>query len=145
MFPDDHRYDNIIEFPRPESRRPKMPRSDRAARFAPFSALPGLEDALGEAARSPEPPRRRQPDPMALADRRLRKLEEHVDERPSVTISFYIPDARGCPYETVSGPVRRVCMKDGVVVLGDGRTIRTGDVISVDGALYDGDDETCDF
>ena len=34
---------------RPESARPKMPRSQRAKQFAPFDALTGLSEKLREA------------------------------------------------------------------------------------------------
>lgn len=39
---DTHRYDDIINLPHPTSKEhPRMPNSDRAAQFAPFSALNG--------------------------------------------------------------------------------------------------------
>ena len=47
----DHRYDDIIELPRPEPQRhPRMPRADRAAQFAPFAALTGFEDVIEQTA-----------------------------------------------------------------------------------------------
>ena len=47
MFPgepgDDHRYDDIIDLPRPVSAaHPPMPLASRAAQFAPFAALTGF-------------------------------------------------------------------------------------------------------
>lgn len=44
---ESHQYDDIINLPRPVSKthRP-MTISDRAAQFAPFSALTGLNEAL---------------------------------------------------------------------------------------------------
>ena len=42
-------YDDIINMPHHVSvRRPPMPLSDRAAQFAPFSALTGYENAIDE-------------------------------------------------------------------------------------------------
>lgn len=44
------RYDDIIGLPRHVSQiRPQMPRSVRAAQFAPFAALAGFEEAVREA------------------------------------------------------------------------------------------------
>ena len=44
-------YDDIINLPRPEScRRPALPLGGRAAQFAPFAALVGLEDELDDTA-----------------------------------------------------------------------------------------------
>ena len=48
----DHRYDDIIDLPRPESQRhPRMPRLERAAQFAPFAALTGFEGVIEDTAR----------------------------------------------------------------------------------------------
>lgn len=46
-----HKYDDIIEMPHHESAtRPKMSNIDRAAQFAPFAALTGLDDAIDDTA-----------------------------------------------------------------------------------------------
>ena len=48
----DHRYDDIIDLPRPEPQRhPRMPRSERAAQFAPFAALTGFGEVIQDTAR----------------------------------------------------------------------------------------------
>ena len=39
-------YPDIIDLPRPVSRRPPMPRADRAKIFSPFSAVKGYDDAV---------------------------------------------------------------------------------------------------
>ena len=45
------KYDDIINLPHHQSRvRKHMPQIDRAAQFAPFSALTGLDDAMKDAA-----------------------------------------------------------------------------------------------
>lgn len=47
-----HRYDDIIHLPHPVSKtHPQMPRSDRAAQFAPFAALTGYHEAIEETIR----------------------------------------------------------------------------------------------
>lgn len=44
-----HKYDDIIKLPHPVSKKHRqMSLHDRAAQFAPFSALTGLEEALRE-------------------------------------------------------------------------------------------------
>ena len=48
----NEKYDEIIYMDRHESEKhPRMPRLDRAAQFAPYSALSGYEDAVEETAR----------------------------------------------------------------------------------------------
>lgn len=52
---DRHRYDDIIGLPHHVSKtRPRMPVQDRAAQFAPFSALTGHKEAVRETARKTE-------------------------------------------------------------------------------------------
>ena len=47
-----HRYDDIIDLPRPVSKtHSPMPSADRAAQFAPFAALTGHGEAVKETAR----------------------------------------------------------------------------------------------
>ncbi len=44
---DTQQYEDIIHLPHHQSaRRPRMPLMDRAAQFAPFSALEGYEEVL---------------------------------------------------------------------------------------------------
>ena len=48
-YKDSHRYDDIIQLPHYQSKtRPHMSLHDRAAQFAPFSALTGYENAIDE-------------------------------------------------------------------------------------------------
>ena len=48
----NEKYEKIINLPRHvSSKRAQMPREDRAAQFAPYSALSGYEDAVEETAR----------------------------------------------------------------------------------------------
>ena len=52
---DDHKYDDIINLPHHVStRHPQMPMINRAAQFAPFSALAGHGDAIRKTARLTE-------------------------------------------------------------------------------------------
>lgn len=45
-----NKYSDIIDMDRPVSKHPKMSMHDRAAQFAPFAALAGLEEELEETA-----------------------------------------------------------------------------------------------
>ena len=47
----EHRYDDLLDTPRPEPRRhPRMPMADRAAQFAPFAALTDFKELLDRVA-----------------------------------------------------------------------------------------------
>ena len=50
-----HQYDDIIRLPHHVSEKhPRMSMNDRAAQFAPFSALTGYEDVIAETGRPTE-------------------------------------------------------------------------------------------
>ena len=52
MSRDPFPYEDIIDLPHPVSRKHKpMDRTDRAAQFAPFAALTGLDSAMEDTAR----------------------------------------------------------------------------------------------
>ena len=62
-------YEDILNLPRPVSgRHPRMPIEDRAAQFAPFSALSGYEDAIREAAKQAEESARNEYGTRPLSD-----------------------------------------------------------------------------
>ena len=62
-------YEDILNLPRPVSgRHPRMPIEDRAAQFAPFSALSGYEDAIREAAKQAEESARDEYGTIPLSD-----------------------------------------------------------------------------
>ena len=101
----NEKYEKIINLPHHVSKtRPPMSRSDRAAQFAPYSALSGYEDAVEETAR--------------LTDRRI-ELDEYEKEKINsaltalltsppdtvVKITYFRPDRykSGGAYVSVTG------------------------------------------
>ncbi|MBR6228422.1 MAG: hypothetical protein IKQ97_01640 [Eubacterium sp.] len=42
------KYADIIDLPRPQSKRPRMSAENRAAQFAPFAALTGYHESVEE-------------------------------------------------------------------------------------------------
>ena len=104
------RYERIIGLPHHTSRvRRRMPRENRAAQFAPYSALSGYEDAVVESAR--------------LTDKKI-ELDEYEKERINLTlvsllcappdtrvsVTYFSPDKRksGGAYITATGEVGRI-------------------------------------
>ena len=103
-------YDDIIRLPHHISQNhPQMPLRDRAAQFAPFSALTGYEAAVGETAR--------------------------LKDRPEVTIEYFVPDERksGGAYVTVTGRVRHISVPERTLVMEDGTVIPLDDIVSLTG------------
>ena len=85
-------YDDIIHLPRHVSKRhPQMSLYNRAAQFAPFSALTGYGDAIAETARQTNPKIEMLEDDRQLMDRKLSILNTCLEEEPTITITYSNP------------------------------------------------------
>ena len=132
-------YDDIIHLPHHVSTlHPQMSLYDRAAQFAPFKALTGYEDDVEETARLTDDRIELDEERIEQLDARLQLLEEHLAETPTVSITFFRPDAHkdGGSYETATGVVKKVDTVRRVIVLRDGREIAIGDVYGITGELF---------
>ncbi|MGN0599066.1 MAG: hypothetical protein ACI4JK_04150 [Oscillospiraceae bacterium] len=106
-----NKYDDIISLPHHTSMsRQPMSRMNRAAQFAPFAALTGFEDCTDEAARlTSEKPELTEMMQNELNEK-LHIIMERINERPEVTVTYFIPDAlkEGGAITLYSGAVRRI-------------------------------------
>lgn len=74
-----HQYDDILNLPRPVSRRHRpMPLEERAVQFAPFAALTSYEEILMEAARPTRDCPQLSEDEQTWLDARLQLLRERI-------------------------------------------------------------------
>ena len=102
-------YDDIKHLTRPQyDALPPMPMSDRAAQFSPFAALVGYGDAVAETARLVDSKAELTEDSAAALNESLNRLLAVIDERPTVKLTYFIPDERksGGRYITKTGEVR---------------------------------------
>ena len=133
------RYDDIIDLPRPVSKKhPPMPLSDRAAQFSPFAALTGYGDAVNEHARPTD--ERIAPDESALyeLDIKLGTLLAHISELPELTVTFFVQDEKksGGAYVEKSGRLRRLDRDLRSLIMDDGAMIPICDVYELDSPLF---------
>ena len=127
-------YDDIIHLPHHVSQNhPQMPLRERAAQFAPFVALTGYEEAVGETAQLTAERCELDPQEAEELNRRLTDLAARLKDRPEVTIEYFVPDDRkaGGAYVTVTGRVRHISVSEKVLVMEDGTEIPLEDVDSV--------------
>ena len=120
-------YDDIINLPRPTSKRhPRMPIRDRAAIFSPFAALSGHGAAIAETARLTERRIELDEDTRAELDRRQAVLLEH-------TITWFQPDERkdGGAYLTATGRLKKFRL-----LLADGTEIPMKDVVALESGIF---------
>lgn len=130
----NEKYNEIIDKPHYVSPiRAPMTRSDRAAQFAPYSALSGYEDAVKETARRTE--------------HRI-ELDEYEKEKINVTlnslltapidtrvsITFFRPDERkqGGEYVTVTGEIGKIDDTTHEITLVGGCPIKLEDIIYIE-------------
>ena len=110
-------YDDLLNQPRPESRRPKMPRAERAKQFMPFAALRGFDDVIDDRAALRALRRQLSEDELTELDDGFRSIAAAVARggRPAAELTVFTPDpARWTPetpwgaYHTVTGAVDKV-------------------------------------
>ena len=129
-------YDDIIRLPHHVSQKhPQMPLRERAAQFAPFAALTGYEEAVGETARLTAERRELDPQEAEELNRRFAALIARLPERPEATIEYFVPDERkaGGAYVTVTGRVRHISVSEKVLVMEDGTVIPLDAIVSLTG------------
>jgi hypothetical protein len=119
-------YDDIIALPHHVSltHRP-MPREDRAAQFAPFSALTGYEMAIRETGRLTDRQVQLDADEIASLNDTLCCIQARLAQRPAVTATYFVPDEKksGGAYITVEGTVKRLDELEKTIIFEDGTQI----------------------
>lgn len=133
-----HKYDDILDCPHHVSSvHPPMPLIDRAAQFAPFSALTGYEEIVKEEARLTEQRVELDEGELERLDQSLQYLKKRLqDERettPDVKITYFCADQKkkGGQYRTVQGKVRRIRQYEKAVELEDRTEIPIEDIVQI--------------
>jgi len=128
------KYDDIIDLPHPTSQNhPRMSLHDRAAQFSPFAALTGHHAAIAETGRLTDRRIELDESEIARVDAELQHLQELLPDRPTVSITYFVPDERksGGSYRTITSEVKRIDAVAGVIQMADRREIPIEDVFSV--------------
>ena len=129
----DERFRKIIDLPHHTSKtHPPMSRSDRAAQFAPYSALSGYEDAVGETARRTEKK-------IELDESEIQRLNDTLTavfasaDDTKISITFFRPDKykSGGEYVTVSGEIGEFDEINRTITLVGGAPISISDIIEI--------------
>lgn len=85
-------YRKIINLPRYETTRIRMPIYKRAAQFAPFAALAGYSEEIQEAHRITEERKEVDEHTVGILNERLRILQ--TMDKPLVTVTYFVGDER---------------------------------------------------
>ena len=111
-----------------------MSLESRAAQFAPFAALVGYDEEIGEAARLTDGREELSEDAIDALNQAFQKLLEHEEERPLVTVTYFQPDAKkdGGRYMTYTGNFRFYDAEKRVMKFVDGMVIGVGQVCRIE-------------
>ena len=130
-----HKYDDIIDLPRPGPRkRSPMSNYDRAAQFSPFAALTGYDAVIAETGRLTDTQIELDEGGKYLLDEKLQEIQAHLSEEPEVTLRVFRPDGRkqGGAYETVRGKVKKLDPVTRCMILTCGEVIPFDRICSID-------------
>lgn len=131
-----HRYDDILDTPWPQkSTRARMSTEDRAAQFAPFSALTGYDAVIQETSRLTQRPIFLTEESQEALNRQLNAIARQLPQEPKVSMTIYVDDVKkeGGSFRTVEGRVRKVDLYEGGLILTDGREIPFFRICQIDG------------
>ena len=128
------KYDDIINLPHHVStKRPQMPRSARAAQFAPFAAIVGLDDELEETARLTDSKPNLEEAEKEKINRFLLEIRDNPQKETAVELTFFRPDGRkdGGAIITVPCTVRRIDEIGRSLILSDRSEIEFDNILSI--------------
>lgn len=127
-------YDDIINLPHHVSvKHPRLSKEQRAAQFAPFAALTGYGDAIKETARITEDRIELDEEEKKKIDNKILELKNKINDKPKVTITFFVPDTKksGGEYVTIIGNLKRIDEYNKLLILEDKKKISIEDIIEI--------------
>ena len=134
------KYKDIIDLPHKQSsRRPHMSLSDRAAQFAPFSALTGYDDAIVETGRLTDKKIELSEEALDLLNAKYQILLAHLADNAEIILTYFVPDKNksGGAYVEKQGVVKRLDTFERHIVLCDGTKISMDDILTMSGDIFD--------
>ena len=135
-------YDDIINLPHHVSKNhPQMSRYNRAAQFAPFSALTGYEESINEAGRYVTNKIELDDSNKEEINFKLNILNNLINQRNQVTFIFFSKDKlkNGGSYKTVKGILKKYDEINNLIILEDKTKIYIDDIFSIKSPIFDND------
>lgn len=134
------KYDDIINLERPISKK-RMPMSieNRAAQFAPFSALTGYEDAVKETARITDSKKILSEGIKEIINEKINYIKNNLKTIGEVKITYFLKDKKktGGKYTTITDLVKKIDINNCLIYLRRGTIISFDDISNIDNPLFD--------
>ena len=130
----ESKYEDIINLPYKKSTdRPQMSLHDRAAQFAPFSALTGHEEAIEETARLTDEKILLDEGAKEVIGVKLYEVSQNIHKKWNVSITYFKPDSlkSGGVYLTDIGTVKKIDDVEKVVIMDSGMRISIEGIVGV--------------
>ena len=128
------KYDDIINLPHhTSSKHPRMTRSARAAQFAPFAALTGLDDEMEETARITDKKLILDEEQKQIINRELLFIKNNPQKDIPVIVTFFKSDGRkeGGAYIEKEVRIKKIDEINRKLILSDYSEIEIDDLFSV--------------
>ncbi len=105
----------------------------RAAQFAPFSALTGLDEKNSETARYTDNRNELTDDEKAILDMNMQIIIENINSHPYASIVYFVPDEKksGGSYQKISGKIRRVEETESIIIFENEERIKISDIMII--------------
>lgn len=133
------KYDDIInlERPRPKKHIP-MTIENRAAQFAPFSALTGYNEAVRETARITDSKKILSEGIKEIINEKLNYIKNNIKRIDEVTITYFLKDKKksGGKYVNVTGIVKKIDINNLLVYMRNGEEISFDDISNIDSEIF---------
>ena len=127
-------YEDMIDLPYTKSNaRAHMSARDRAAQFAPFSALTGYSDIVDETGRITSKRASLDEYQIELIDRELQYAADFINERPLATATYFVPDNKksGGEYRTLKERIEKIDIYERHIVFSSGDTALFDELIAL--------------
>lgn len=148
-----HRYDNIIDYPRPVAQRP-MSELNRAAQFSPFAALVGFGEQIDETARLTKKEVELTDNEREALDYKLSEILRRLEgtggdeaagpggepDNSDIRVTYFVPDGdthqnslkEGGEYVSHSGTVKKVDMVNRLLIFEDSVSISLDRIVDME-------------
>ena len=148
-----HRYDNLIDYPRPVAQRP-MSELNRAAQFSPFAALVGFGEQIDETARLTKKEVELTDNEREVLDYKLSEILRRLEGtemgegigpsaesgNPDIRVTYFVPDGdthqnslkEGGEYVSHSGTVKKVDMVNRLLIFEDSVSISLDRIVDME-------------
>ncbi|MDD6879441.1 MAG: hypothetical protein PUD59_04370 [bacterium] len=125
------KYEDIINLPHYEPIHPRMSMSNRAAQFAPFSALTGYDEEVKETSRITNSKIELSEEEISIINNKILELENDLSKE--VIINYFVPDKykKGGHYNQIKGCIKKIDIYNNVIVMDNKIKIEFKNILNI--------------